>query len=347
MFFGREQDIQELLALWNKRVSSLITCRGRRRIGKSTLIKEFARKSKARLIQLEGVRPRKGLSNEDELRHFSQMLAVRSGTENSLPENWLVAFKRLGEQIHDNERTVILLDEMFTDVITAQLKFSGDVLRCLVDGPRTVSEVAARLGVERGGNVSKAMARLEEAGFVSPDHGKNPETGAEIRERRFRLCDNYARFYLKYIEPAKDLIDGGGFSFISLKSLNGWPVIKGLAFENLVINHYPEFAGRLGLSNTLIVSAAPYVKHGNRERGVAGCQVDFLVQSENMMCLVEIKRQKEIGAEVVAEMEEKVAAIGRRPGVTIRTALVYSGCLDPTVAVNGYFNAIVDVGEVM
>ena len=112
MFYGRESDLNELLTLWNKRVSSLITCRGRRRIGKSTLIREFAKKSKARLIQLEGVRPRVGLSNEDELRHFSRMLAAQTAAENSLPENWLIAFKRLGEQIRDNERTVVLLDEI-------------------------------------------------------------------------------------------------------------------------------------------------------------------------------------------------------------------------------------------
>ena len=42
MFYGRETDLNEFLTFWNKRVSSLITCRGRRRIGKSTLIREFA-----------------------------------------------------------------------------------------------------------------------------------------------------------------------------------------------------------------------------------------------------------------------------------------------------------------
>ena len=476
MFYGRESDLNELLTLWNKRVSSLITCRGRRRIGKSTLIREFAKKSKARLIQLEGMRPRVGLSNEDELRHFSRMLAAQTAAENSLPENWLIAFKRLGEQIRDNERTVVLLDEiswmghydelfadtlktawelyfkphdrlvvaacgsvsswikeniidngafmgrrsgdfvlhelplkdcvkfwgraaetidkgeildvlsvtggvpryleeidpalsaddnirrlgflrksvlredfdeMFTDVIAAQPRFSGEVLRCLVDGPKTVSEVAAKLGVERGGNVSKAMVRLGEAGFVSPDHGKNPETGAEIRERRFRLSDNYARFYLKFIEPVKELIDNGGFAFTSLKALGGWNAVKGLAFENLVLNHYPEFAARLGLSTTLVKSAAPYVKRRSKETGEAGCQIDLLLQAENMMCLVEIKRQKSIGVEVIEEMEAKVSALGRKRGVTLRTALVYSGELDPEVAASGYFNAIVDVEEAM
>ena len=53
-FFGREQEIGELMALWGKRSGSLVTCRGRRRIGKSTLIEVFAHKSKARFIRIEG-----------------------------------------------------------------------------------------------------------------------------------------------------------------------------------------------------------------------------------------------------------------------------------------------------
>ena len=65
MFFGREDVLDEMMALWGKRVSSLVTCRGRRRIGKSTLVAEFARKSSARFIRLEGLRPKRGFSNED------------------------------------------------------------------------------------------------------------------------------------------------------------------------------------------------------------------------------------------------------------------------------------------
>ena len=54
-FFGREDLMDQLLALWGKRVGSLCTCRGRRRIGKSTLIERFAQVSDARFIKLEGV----------------------------------------------------------------------------------------------------------------------------------------------------------------------------------------------------------------------------------------------------------------------------------------------------
>ena len=44
-FFGRDQELAELASLWGKRTGSLVTCRGRRRIGKSTLIERFAQQS--------------------------------------------------------------------------------------------------------------------------------------------------------------------------------------------------------------------------------------------------------------------------------------------------------------
>ena len=40
MFYGRKDILDDVAGLWEKRTASLVTCRGRRRIGKSTLIEE-------------------------------------------------------------------------------------------------------------------------------------------------------------------------------------------------------------------------------------------------------------------------------------------------------------------
>ena len=45
MFVGREKELESLRLLLDKRTASLVACRGRRRIGKSTLIEEFARRN--------------------------------------------------------------------------------------------------------------------------------------------------------------------------------------------------------------------------------------------------------------------------------------------------------------
>ena len=47
MFIGRESELEDLAALWRRPGAHLVTCRGRRRIGKSTLFEEFAARSQA------------------------------------------------------------------------------------------------------------------------------------------------------------------------------------------------------------------------------------------------------------------------------------------------------------
>jgi len=60
MFFGREEELRGLAVLLRKKTPSLVTCRGRRRIGKSTLIREFAKQAD-RLIAIEGSEHRRPL----------------------------------------------------------------------------------------------------------------------------------------------------------------------------------------------------------------------------------------------------------------------------------------------
>ncbi len=236
---------------------------------------------------------------------------------------------------------------MFLDVITEQPTFTGKVMRCLVDGPKSSTEIASRLGLPKGGNASAALDRLVEAGLVSRDHGLNPETGKPVRERRYRMKDNYSRFYLKFIEPVKDIIDDGSYAFTSLDQLNGMDAVMGLAFENLIVNHYRELLPRLGFSRALVKSAAPYVKRGCPSNGMRGCQIDLLVETEESCCLVEVKRRNEIGSETVEEMKGKIAALSIPRGMSVRNALVYDGRLAATVEASGYFNSIINVRELM
>ena len=42
-FFGREKESKKIKDLWEKRSASLVVVRGRRRIGKSTLIEEIGK----------------------------------------------------------------------------------------------------------------------------------------------------------------------------------------------------------------------------------------------------------------------------------------------------------------
>ena len=472
-FYGRTELIQQLSDLWGKRVSSLVTCRGRRRIGKSTLIERFAVKSKARFIKLEGIRPEANTTKEDELDSFASQLSLQTSSENSRPADWLRAFIRLSKEINSREKTVVLLDEvswmahgdpmfsgtlkiawdnylkkhdrlilvvcgsvstwikenilesgafygrrsldivvpelplrecvkfwgaaaermsvrdivdvlsvtggvpryleeinpllsakenvakmcflpksplrtdfdeMFSDVITRQPRFSGKVLRCLVDGAKSVTEIAESIGVEKGGNVTNALTQLLESGMVAADGGKNPETGADIRERKYRLCDNYSRFYLRHIEPVKGSIDDGSFSFGGFGQFSGWDSTMGFALENLVVNNLRSLVAPLHLDGVMILSAAPYFRRGGED---GGCQVDLLIQSKMSMYVVEIKRKTSIGREVIDEVREKCRRLRCRRSMSLHTALVYEGEIAPSIEADGYFDAVIPFSQLL
>ena len=97
MFIGRHEQIEALSQLWNKRTSSLVTCRGRRRIGKSTLIEEFARRTADCFINIVGLPPRKGMTDVAQRRNFCEELAEQIGSGVAPAKNWTMAFKSLDE----------------------------------------------------------------------------------------------------------------------------------------------------------------------------------------------------------------------------------------------------------
>ena len=114
MFIGRKEYLDDLESLWRKRTSSIVACRGRRRIGKSTLFREFARRTADAYLEFEGLAPdgEHEITNEDQLNEFAATLArLTNSPIMSLP-TWKDAFFWLDRAIDDSKRTVILLDEI-------------------------------------------------------------------------------------------------------------------------------------------------------------------------------------------------------------------------------------------
>lgn len=474
MFYGREELLEQLSAQLASPVASLVTCRGRRRIGKSTLIEEFARRSKVRFIKLEGLSPREADTNQKQLTAFARQLSEQTGTPLRQIGSWFDAFARLDDAISDEERMVVFLDEVswmgkydpdypgelkyawdnrfkkhdrlmlvvcgsvstwisknilrnkafvgrptlnllvgelplrdcvrfwgkraartssgdmldilsvtggvpkylelvnpslspaenlkalcftpggvlvdefddiFTDVFEGKGAVKRRILECLGNGSLGGKELAAKIGVDNNGHLLDDLEELETAGFIARDGGVNPLSGSKTRLFRYRISDNYTRFYLKYIAPNRELIDKGLFRFTDLEQLPGWPTILGLQFECLVLNNIVGLLGPLGLDRTVLTSAAPY-RRAPHARG-EGCQIDLLIQTRRAAWVVEVKRRREIGTEIVDEVAEKVKRLGVGRRMSVRTALVYSGKLSPAVEAEGFFDAIIDAASLL
>ena len=112
MFVGRTEALNRLDGLWQKSTPSLVTVRGRRRIGKSTLVAEFARRTADHFISIDGQAPGEGVNNKVQLRSFVEQLAVQTEAPDVAVKNWLQAFRMLGSSLPKDGRIVVLLDEI-------------------------------------------------------------------------------------------------------------------------------------------------------------------------------------------------------------------------------------------
>ena len=133
MFYGREQELERFSALWRKPVPSLVVCRGRRRIGKSTLVREFARRSGGMFLQLEGLAPDDYMTNAKQLAFFRSQLAAQTGRQVPRLRDWSEAFRQLDAALGDSGRKVVLLDEVSwmggcDRTFPAKLKVAWDTL---------------------------------------------------------------------------------------------------------------------------------------------------------------------------------------------------------------------------
>ena len=166
-----------------------------------------------------------------------------------------------------------------------------------------------------------------------------------MRKARFRVCDNYVRFYLHYVEPRRKAIERGLFAFSSLEQLQGLQTFFGLQFENLVLNHVGDLFPLLGLDRSLVLSAFPYVQAATKR--LRGCQIDLLVQTQRTLVVVEIKRRLEIGREIIGEVSEKVSRLAHDKSLSVRTALVYDGRLSPGVLADRFFDFVIPAEKLL
>lgn len=474
MFIGRTQEIRDLNAFWGRDHGVLITCRGRRRIGKSTLIAEFATQSAQTFFSIVGLAPRKGMTDARQRRHFCEKIAELGERKYRPAATWSKAFRQLDALLVDRGRTVVLLDEIswmggydpdfagyfkeawdeylhkhanlifvlcgsvsswiaenilnstgfvgrdsfdielgelslsdsialfgptgtrlstaekldllsltggvpkyleeirpelsvdenfrrlcflprsllfrefnetFSRIFGLRVATRGRILRMLVDGRRSISELASREKRAINGSYNEALSDLCYAGFVAEESGVNPLTGKTVKESRYRIKDNYARFYLKNIEPRAAAIKAGLFEFASLEQLNGWDSILGLQFENLILNHVNDLFPHIGLEQSLVLSAAPYIQNATKRN--EGCQIDLLIRTERTLIVVEIKRQREIRHEVVDEVAEKIRKLKYDKKLSVRTALVYDGHLSASIPADRYFDFIVPAEDLL
>lgn len=108
-FIGREAELEKLHDLFKKKTASLITIKGRRRIGKTRLIEEFARGEP--FLRFTGLASAEGVTSQSQRDEFARLLAEQTNLPEIKTDDWAKLFSLLAEKVKTG-RQIILFDEI-------------------------------------------------------------------------------------------------------------------------------------------------------------------------------------------------------------------------------------------
>lgn len=110
-FIGRKDELKKLQDLSHFRRACLVVIKGRRRIGKSRLVEEFAKKTGNRFFSFTGIAPVENVDAQSQRDTFAYQLTKNIGVPPMTFTDWHYAFDYLTHYLTD-QPTVILFDEI-------------------------------------------------------------------------------------------------------------------------------------------------------------------------------------------------------------------------------------------
>jgi uncharacterized protein len=238
-------------------------------------------------------------------------------------------------------------DLIFSDIFLRDSEDYRRIVEALCSGSQEVDEIRKSLQRDVAGRIPEYLRELELAGFIARDYSWNLRTGETAKLSRFRLRDNYLRFYLKYILRNRNRIERESYALKSIGSLPEWSAMMGLQFENLVLNSRRQLHELLRIEAQDITNENPYYQHKTRRH--PGCQIDYMIQTRfGSLYVCEIRFSKDpIGASVITDLKAKIAALGHPKGISYRPALIHINGVTTDVADSEYFAALIDAGALL
>ena len=198
--------------------------------------------------------------------------------------------------------------------------------------------------MNKSGGLLKYLNNLISAGFIERSYTWSIKTEKRSSASCFRICDNYVRFYLKYIAPNRSTIEKESFSSL-ITQLPGWECIMGLQFENLIVHNRKTLWKILGISPEEIVMEGPFFQSPTAKQ--PGCQIDYMSQTRfHNLYLCEIKFSKDsVGNKIIDDMEKKRTTLKIPRNCSIRPVLIHVNGVEERVVDERYFDKIIDFGE--
>jgi len=238
-------------------------------------------------------------------------------------------------------------DDMFSDLFSSRGPTYKKIVSLLVNGSKELLEIAKGCKVEATAHLSECLHDLEQLGLIRRDFRWNIKSKKRSRLSHYRLCDNYLRFYLKYIFPNVENIKSKKIPLLTWGTLPLWETMMGLQFENLILSSRHLIWKNLPFSPHDIVCDNPFFQKKNTRS--KGCQIDYLIQTRyNNLFVCEVRFSKNrIDVDIIDEMKEKIARINLPRGFSCFPVLIHVNGVTDSVIESEYFSQIIDFSTLL
>lgn len=238
-------------------------------------------------------------------------------------------------------------DQIFHTLFERRSKLYRRIVTALANTRLDLSGVCAAIGHEKSGVIGSYLDDLVLAGFLAKDPTWELRSKRTKRQVRYRIRDNYVRFFLRYVEPRRHEIEQKRFSAKPLETLRGWDSVMGLQFENLVLQNRHVVWKQCGLTPGEVAQDGPFLQTPTTRR--QGCQVDYLIQTTpGPIFLCEIKFQRgEIRPRVIDDVKQKLLKLVKPRHTSIFPVLIHVCGVAPKVIESSFFTRVIDFGEAL
>lgn len=245
----------------------------------------------------------------------------------------------------------LLVDEyqkIFHDLFSdKRLAIHQKIVEALAEQTTDYEYIAQKINYDSGGSLSSYLDELVQSGYVARDYTWDIKNAKPSSKSRYRLKDNYLRFYLKYIAPKLSQINKQQYLNISLEALPGFESVIGLQIENLILNNRRLVHEKLGIDPNSIVNDNPYFQSKTSKHD--SCQIDYLIQTKHKTLYVcEIKFSiNKVGPNVINEVQKKIDRLNPRKGYAYLPVLIAVNGLENSVISKDFFYKIIDMADLL
>ncbi|MFW5887324.1 MAG: AAA family ATPase [Bacteriovoracia bacterium] len=217
------------------------------------------------------------------------------------------------------------------------------IVKYLSNTPRNLQEISKHLKMESSGGVKSYLDNLEKALFVTSYVPYDRPDNSKLK--KYKLSDEYIRFYLKYVYPNQKKIQSAPRNQSLFKTLvkDQWDSWLGFAFENFCLKNAYLLARKMGFADQ-VKNYGPFFSKGSKD-----FQIDLVFERfDNVITVCEMKYyNKKITTGVIAEVEKKLELLNIKKGMTVEKALISQFGADEKLAYSDYFHHYLTIEQIM